>query len=238
MLGLMSRPPSGASVGLGGSGGFGVQHVAKCGVIKRTIGRAVLRLAGWAFEGPMPAARRCVLIAAPHTSNWDFVYMMAMAWALGLRLRWMGKASLFVFPLGLLFSALGGLPIRRNRPGKLVEQSVARFALGSDLMLAVPAEGTRELGNTWRSGFYHIARLAEVPIVLGYLDYRRRRGGLGTEVRTSGDVRADMDRIRAFYADKTGRHPAKFTVPRLAQEAQAPAEAQTAQHTQRTAGAP
>lgn len=184
----------------------------------KTIGRAILRMAGWAFEGPVPATRRYVLIAAPHTSNWDFVYMMAMAWAIGVRLHWMGKASLFVFPLGPVFKALGGLPIRRDLPGRLVEQSVARFAQSEALVLAVPAEGTRGGGSTWRSGFYHIARLAEVPIVLGYLDYRRRRGGLGAELRTSGDVRRDMDRIRAFYADKTARHPSRFTLPRLAEE--------------------
>jgi len=199
-----------------------IRRVAKSSVIKKTIGRAILRLSGWAFEGPLPAARRYVLIAAPHTSNWDFVYMMAMAWALGVQLSWMGKAALFVFPLGPLFKALGGLPIRRDLPGKLVEQCVARFSQADALVLAVPAEGTRGQGTTWRSGFYHIARLAEVPIVLGYLDYRRKRGGLGPEVRPSGNVRADMDRIRAFYADKTGRHPSKFTLPRLAEEAEAP----------------
>jgi len=193
--------------------------MAESGVIKQTIGRAVLRLSGWAYEGAPPAARRCVLIAAPHTSNWDFVYMMAMAWALGVQLRWMGKASLFVFPLGVFFRALGGLPIRRGLRANLVEQSVARFAEGGDLALAVPAEGTRSRGTHWRSGFYHIARLAEVPVVLGYLDYARKRGGVGPEVRPSGDVRADMDRLRAFYADKVGRYPALFTPPRLAEEA-------------------
>jgi len=187
-------------------------------VIKKTIGRVVLRVSGWAYEGHPPAARRYVLIAAPHTSNWDFVYMMAMAWALGVQLRWMGKASLFVFPLGVVFRALGGLPIRRDQRTNLVEQSVARFAEGGDLALAVPAEGTRRRGTHWRSGFYHIARLAEVPVVLGYLDYARKRGGVGPEVRPSGDVRADMDRLRAFYADKVGRYPALFTPPRLAEE--------------------
>lgn len=191
-------------------------------MVKKKIGQAVLRLGGWAFEGPVPATQRYVLIAAPHTSNWDFVYMMAMAWALGIRLSWMGKASLFVFPLGVLFKALGGLPIRRDMRANLVEQSVARFTPGSDLVLAVPAEGTRGRGTTWRSGFYHIARLAEVPIVLGYLDYARKRGGLGPELRPSGDVRADMDIVRAFYADKVGRHPSLFTVPRLAEEAELP----------------
>jgi 1-acyl-sn-glycerol-3-phosphate acyltransferase len=189
--------------------------------MKRSIGRTWLRLTGWAFEGPLPASRRYVLIAAPHTSNWDFVHMMAMAWALGVPFSWMAKASLFVFPLGGFFRSLGGIPILRDRRSNLVEQSVERFARDPTLVLAVPAEGTRQRGSTWRSGFYHIARLAEVPIVLGYLDYARKRGGLGPEVRPSGNVRADMDLIRAFYADKVGRHPEKFTTPRLLEESDA-----------------
>lgn len=179
-----------------------------------------LRITGWKFEGPVPVQRRYVLIAAPHTSNWDFVYMLAMAWSLGVRLRWMGKASLFVFPLGGLFRALGGLPIRRDLRSNAVEQSVAQFALGHDLALAVPAEGTRASAAVWRSGFYHIARLAEVPILLGYLDYARKRGSVGPALSPSGDVRADMDRLRAFYADKVGLYPERFTVPRLAEESE------------------
>jgi 1-acyl-sn-glycerol-3-phosphate acyltransferase len=186
--------------------------------VKQRIGSAFLRLSGWAFEGPVPLSRRYVLIAAPHTSNWDFVYMIAMALSLGIRLRWMGKAALFDSPLGWLFRALGGIPTRQEVRSNLVEQSAARFAGADDLVLAVPAEGTRRLAQTWRSGFYHIARLADVPIVLGYLDYARKRGGLGPEIRPSGDVRTDMDRIRAFYADKIGRYPANFTIPRLAEE--------------------
>lgn len=187
-------------------------------MIRKSIGKAVLRISGWAFEGPLPAARRYVLIAAPHTSNWDFVYMTAMSWVTGVRLSWMGKASLFVFPFGLLFRAMGGIPIRRDRRTSLVDQCAQRFAERAELVLAVPAEGTRGRGTTWRSGFYHIARRAEVPVVLGYLDYARRRGGLGPELRPSGDMRADMDFVRAFYADKTARYPERFTTPRLAEE--------------------
>lgn len=187
-------------------------------MIKQSIGRAVLRLGGWAFEGAVPTARRYVLIAAPHTSNWDFVYMMAMSWVTGIRLSWMGKASLFVFPFGPVFRRLGGIPIRRDRRTSVVDQCAKRFGESADLVLAVPAEGTRGHAKSWRSGFYHIARAADVPVVLGYLDYARRRGGLGPELRPSGDVRADMDFVRAFYADKAGRHPERFTPPRLAEE--------------------
>lgn len=201
--------------------------MAHSGVIKRTVGRAILRLSGWAFEGPVPTAPRYVLIAAPHTSNWDFVFMMAMAWSMNIPIRWMGKASLFVFPFGPVFRAMGGIPIRRDRPGNLVEQSAARFAQSKELILTVPAEGTRGKASTWRSGFYHIARIARVPIVLGYLDYRRKRGGLGPQVVPSANVRADMDQVRAFYADKTGCHPSRFTQPRLAEESAAPPDERT-----------
>jgi 1-acyl-sn-glycerol-3-phosphate acyltransferase len=189
--------------------------------VSAKVAEAFLRLNGWAFEGTLPQARRYVLIAAPHTSNWDFVYMIALAVSLGVRLRWMGKASLFDSPLGWLYRALGGIPTYANQRTNVVEQSAARFGREDDLVLAVPAEGTRRAATAWRSGFYHIARLADVPIVLGYLDYARKRGGLGPEIRPSGDLHADMNRIRAFYADKVGRYPAHFTEPRLEEEASA-----------------
>jgi 1-acyl-sn-glycerol-3-phosphate acyltransferase len=187
-------------------------------MIKQWVGRAWLSMTGWSFEGPVPSHPRYVAIAAPHTSNWDFVHMMAMAWAQGLRFRWMGKASLFAPPFGRVMRGMGGIPIDRSRRGQLVAQCVAHFEADPGLVLAVPAEGTRGRGTHWRSGFYHIARAARVPIVLGYLDYARRRGGLDPGFVPSGDVRADMGRIRAFYADKVGRHPQAFTPPRLAEE--------------------
>ena len=186
--------------------------------VKASVAAAFLRLNGWAFEGSLPLSRRYVLIAAPHTSNWDFVYMIAMAWSVGVRLNWTGKASLFDSPLGWLFRRLGGIPTRSDVRLNVVEQSAIRFAREDAFVLAVPAEGTRRLAATWRSGFYHIAHLGEVPIVLGYLDYARKRGGLGPEIHPSGDLTADMDRIRAFYADKVGRYPSQFTEPRLADE--------------------
>jgi 1-acyl-sn-glycerol-3-phosphate acyltransferase len=190
-------------------------------MVKARVACAFLRLRGWAFEGDLPKSRKYVLIAAPHTSNWDFVYMAAMALALGVRLNWLGKLSLFTPPLGWLLKAMGGIPIRRDQRSNAVEQGAARFADREEFVLAIPAEGTRRRSETWRSGFYHVARLADVPIALGYLDYARKRGGVGPEIRPSGDVVADMDRIRSFYADKVGRYPEQFTPPRLAEEAAA-----------------
>jgi 1-acyl-sn-glycerol-3-phosphate acyltransferase len=188
------------------------------GSLRRALARAVLRVGGWALETGVPAGRRYVLIAAPHTSNWDFIWLLALAWSVDVDLRWMGKASLFVWPFGPVFRALGGIAIQRDRRNNSVDATVAEFKRGGDLVVTIPPEATRSQTPYWRSGFYHIARLAEVPLVLGYLDYARRRGGLGPCLHPTGDVVADMDVIRAFYADKQGRYPALFAEPRLREE--------------------
>ncbi|MGA1373012.1 MAG: lysophospholipid acyltransferase family protein [Pseudomonadales bacterium] len=187
-------------------------------MLKRWLARGVLRIGGWALETTVPPKARYVLLAAPHTSNWDFVWLLALAWSVDVDLHWMGKASLFSGPLGPLMRALGGIPIERGTRSRVVDTTVAVFAHRPEFVVTIPAEGTRGAGAYWRSGFYHIARLARVPIVLGYLDYPRRRGGLGPVLEPSGDVRADMDVIRAFYANKRGRFPGAFTEPRLIEE--------------------
>ena len=177
--------------------------------LKRRLGQLFLSLTGWAPEGDV-LPERCVLIAAPHTSNWDLAYLLALTWVVGVRISWMGKHTLFRGPLGPVMRALGGIPVRRDRRGDLVAQMAAAFAQSPSLVLTVPAEGTRRYAPRWKSGFYRIAQAAEVPIVLGYLDYARRRGGFGPHVSATGDVKRDMDRIRAFYADKVARHPECF----------------------------
>jgi len=184
----------------------------------RLFARLFLALTGWAAEGTRPDERRFVLIAAPHTSNWDLAYLLALTRVLDVRVSWMGKHSLFRPPLGWLLRATGGVPVVRHRRGDTVTQMAAAFANADSLALAVPAEGTRKYAPHWKSGFYHIARTAEVPIVMGFLDYRRRRGGFGPTLYPSGDVTRDMDRIRQFYADKTGLHPNQAGDVRLAEE--------------------
>jgi 1-acyl-sn-glycerol-3-phosphate acyltransferase len=165
-----------------------------------------------------PLAARFVLIAAPHTSNWDLAFLLALAAGFELRVSWMGKHGLFRPPLGWLMRLAGGIPIIRHQRGDMVAQAALRFANAEKLVLVVPAEGTRARVSHWKSGFYHIARTANVPIVLGYLDYRRRRGGFGPSIQATGDVVADMDKIRAFYSDKVGRFPERFGEVRLAEE--------------------
>lgn len=177
-----------------------------------------LRLVGWEAEGEKPAASRYVLIAAPHTTNWDLVYLVALAQVVGVEIQWMGKQSLFRGPMGSVMRRLGGIPIRRDRSRNRVAQMVEAFASASSLVLTVPAEGTRSYVPYWKSGFYRIALAAKVPIVLGYLDYGRKRGGFGPELIPTGNVREDMDEVRAFYRGIQGKYPRKFGEIRLKEE--------------------
>ncbi len=171
------------------------------------VARLFLRLTGWEAEGGRPVERKFVLIAAPHTSNWDLVYLLAFAAIFDIKISWMGKHTLFRWPLGPIMRALGGVPVYRHKHEKLVDQRARAFDEADSLCLTVPAEGTRSYVPNWKSGFYHIAVLAKVPIHMGYLDYARRRGGFGPALLPTGDLRADMDEIRDFYDDKAGKFP-------------------------------
>jgi 1-acyl-sn-glycerol-3-phosphate acyltransferase len=186
--------------------------------LRKLLARAVLRATGWRTEGERPKERRFVLIAAPHTSNWDLVYLLALSELFEVRVSWMGKDAIFRPPFGWLMKRLGGIPVVRGKSNNLVFQAAQRFATSDELALVVPAEGTRSAVEHWKSGFYHIARRAEVPIVLGYLDYARKRGGFGPSLRPTEDVGKDMDQIRAFYADKVAKYPEDFAEPRLREE--------------------
>jgi len=176
-----------------------------------------LRACGWRVAGTLPY-RRAVVIAAPHTSNWDLPFMLAVAYALGVQPSWLGKRELFRPPLGWILRWLGGLPVDRRAPQGLVGEAVARFAALDDLLLVVPPSGTRKRASHWKSGFYHIARGARVPIVCAYLDWRARVGGIGPAITPSGDVGADMARMRDFYATKQAKYQAQATPIRLREE--------------------
>ncbi len=182
------------------------------------LANLILKLTGWTVEGARPTERRFVLIAAPHTSNWDLLYLLCMARVFDVKIRWMGKHVLFRWPLGWFMRKAGGVPVVRHRTLNMVEQMAKVIRESEELALVVPAEGTRSYVPHWKSGFYHIAREAGVPIVMSYLDYSRKRGGFGPALMPSGDLRADMDEIRAFYSDKFGLYPEKFGEVRLKEE--------------------
>ncbi|MDZ4827150.1 MAG: 1-acyl-sn-glycerol-3-phosphate acyltransferase [Actinomycetota bacterium] len=158
------------------------------------------------------------MVAAPHTSNWDFVLMLAMAWRNDISPLWLGKKEMFWGPFGPIFGRLGGIAVDRENPAGLASSLAQRARAGHASAIVIPPEGTRSRGEYWKSGFRRIATDAGVPIVLTFLDGPTRTGGFGPEFDPSDDVTADMDRIRAFYADKQGVVPGRFTPPLLREE--------------------
>ena len=187
------------------------------------LGRLALRLTGWRVVGGVPGAAKYVLIAAPHTSNWDFPVGLMVCFALRLKVYWMGKASLFPPVLGSVMRWLGGIPVNREKAGNLVQATVDAYQRNERLVVVVPPEGTRSRVRQWKTGFYHIAQGAGVPIAFGYLDFGKKEAGLSTMFAPTGDLDADMRAIRAFYAGISGRNPDKFDAPALAQGEQPPA---------------
>jgi len=153
---------------------------------------------------PTDLPDRYVMAAAPHTTNWDFPLMLALTKLSGVDVKWLGKASLFRGPMGPLMRRLGGIPVDRSAPGGMVAALAGEFAAHERMVLIVPTEGTRSRTQHWKSGFYHIARQADVPVVCGFVDGVTRTGGLGPTIHLTGDIAADMDRFREFYAGKTG----------------------------------
>ena len=178
----------------------------------RGFSLAFLRLTGWKLEGKLPAnARKCVLIAAPHTSNWDLPYTLMVAFALRLNVYWMGKQSLFAPPFAGLMRWLGGIAVNREQASNLVDASARALAAAEGpVQLVVPPEGTRSKTRYWKTGFYYIALQAQVPIVLAYMDYGRKVSGLGPVFQPTGDVDADMAAIKAFYAPIQGKNAMQF----------------------------
>ena len=167
---------------------------------------------GWAIEGAAPTdTRKFVIIAAPHTSNWDFVYFLGATDALNLNLSFMGKASLFRWPFERLMRDLGGVPVDRSRSGDTVQAMADEFARRDEFMLTIAPEGTRGKAGQWKTGFYNIALKAGVPIVPGKMDYRRKVVALGQSIMPSGDYEQDMAKLAAFYRDCTPRHPERAT---------------------------
>jgi 1-acyl-sn-glycerol-3-phosphate acyltransferase len=180
--------------------------------VLRALSRAFLRLNGWQVEGSLPAsAHKSVLIAAPHTSNWDLPYTLMVAFCLRLNIYWMGKQSLFRGPLGPIMRWLGGIAVDRSKNNNLVSASAQAIVQSAGpVQLVVPPEGTRGRTRHWKTGFYYIALEARVPIILAYMDYQRKRSGLGPTFTPTGDIDKDMAEIKHFYAGIKGKNADQF----------------------------
>lgn len=176
-------------------------------MILRTIAKTILRLGGWETVGGQPEVKKAVLIAAPHTSNWDGFWLLVYKVAIGLDVRFLAKEALFWWPLGNLLSALGAMPIDRKSGSDVIRQVASDFAKQDSFYLALAPEGTRSWKPYWKSGFYRIATSAKVPVIMGFIDYRTKRMGLGDMITLSGNIEQDLDKIRAFYGPLQGRRP-------------------------------
>jgi len=164
----------------------------------------------WKAVGEKPTESKYLFVGAPHTSNWDLFYMLLLALAMNVKFYWMGKDSIFDFPFKHLMHWMGGIAIDRSQSNDVVAGIIKTYAECNELAIAVPPEGTRAETPYWKTGFYHIANGANIPIYLGFLDFSKREGGIGPMVIPTGNIDQDMVKIKSFYATKRGKYPNKF----------------------------
>ena len=173
----------------------------------KIVSRYILSALGWQVDAQLPSEKKFVIIGAFHTSNWDFPLGILGLWAMGLKASWVGKHTLFRGPLGPIFKLLGGIPVDRTVHTGFIQRIAELYESRDQMALTIAAEGTRSKTEHWKTGFYHIATAANVPIALGYLDYGNKKLGVGATLYPCGDINKDFEIIREFYQDKTGLRP-------------------------------
>ncbi|TQK71927.1 MULTISPECIES: 1-acyl-sn-glycerol-3-phosphate acyltransferase [unclassified Nocardioides] len=188
--------------------------------VRRSIARGALKVTRWRLVGDVPEAG--ILVGAPHTSQWDWVAMLMIAWANGARPRVLVAAHYFDGPVGWVLRRTGGIPLDRSSPGATVRALLKAAEEDDAFQLVIAPEGTRSKGEFWKPGFYRISEQTGLPVTLGFVDGPTRTLGMGPSFHPSGDVAADMDLVRAFYADKQGIKPELRTEPRLREETAEP----------------
>jgi len=174
-----------------------------------------MKLMGWSFAGELPDIPKCIMIVAPHTSNWDFIVGIVARAALSLRVSWMGKKSLFKAPLGGIMKYLGGIPVYRDKNLGVVDQIAEAFRSSDKLILAITPEGTRSRREKWKTGFYFMAEKAGVPILPVSFDFKSKTIIFGTLLVPSGDFDADIKILNQFYSSANGKNPADFSLHKL-----------------------
>tara|TARA_B110000211_G_scaffold209138_1_gene246276 strand:- start:2147 stop:2767 length:621 start_codon:yes stop_codon:yes gene_type:complete len=178
--------------------------------IIRLLSWLVLKLSGWKVINVAPATGSYLLIAAPHTSNWDFPLGIAMAFHLRLKVYFIGKHTLFKGVRGPIMRWLGGIPLNREASKNFVDASIETYANNDNLIFAIAPEGTRASVERWKTGFYHMAKGANVPLALAYFDFATRTGGIGKMLNTTDNMDADMQAIADFYRPVTGKNPNNY----------------------------
>lgn len=182
-------------------------------MIRSSLAGGILRLFGWNTTGRLPdGITKAVLIVAPHTSTWDFIIGRLTFSASKVRVRVLIKEEAFFFPIGGLLKALGGVPVARGKKNNMVDKAVEYLQANDDLVVVITPEGSRKLVKQWKKGFYLIAEKAQVPIALGYIDYKNKTGGIGPVIMPTGDYDKDLETIQQFYRGITARHPELFNL--------------------------
>lgn len=171
----------------------------------KLISKKILKLIGWKLDIVLPEEKKFVLIGAPHTSNWDFPLAMLTFWTIDLKIYWVAKIQMFWGPFHYLFTAIGGIPVDRKSSAGFIEQVANRIKQADEMVITISPEGTRSKTKRWKSGFYHIAVAAKVPICLGYVDYSSKTLGFAKIVYPSGDIDSDMKIIAEFYSNMKGK---------------------------------
>lgn len=171
------------------------------------IARLILRIGGWTIVGELPTLKKAVFIAAPHTSNWDGFWLIAYKLALDIEVHFLAKHTLFWWPLGRILTKMGAMPVDRAISAATVQQVVDALDAHERFWFALAPEGTRKWQPSWKTGFYRIARAAKVPIVLAFIDYRKRQMGIGITLPRDRTLEEDLVAIREFYAPFSGRIP-------------------------------
>lgn len=189
-------------------------------MMRQRLARGLVKVTGYRMVGEVPETG--ILVGAPHTSNWDFVTMLMVMWHDGAHPRVLVKRQLFRGPLGWVLRGLGGVPLDRENAAGVVNELVAEAGSGEPFRLILAAEGTRTKGEYWKSGFLRLSRDTGLPVTLAFFDPPTKTMGFGPTFHAGEDVRADMDVVRAFFADKHGIKPANATPPRLREEGPAP----------------
>jgi 1-acyl-sn-glycerol-3-phosphate acyltransferase len=177
----------------------------------KPFSKLIFWLAGWKLNyQKVPELKRCVIIAAPHTSNWDFIFARAAFFLMEIEMKFMIKKEFIRFPFGGILKKMGAIPIDRSKRTNMVEATIQLFNERKNLVVMIPPEGTRGKVEKWKTGFYHTAVGAGVPIGLGYLDFKKKEAGIGQFFYPTGDIQVDFEIIRNFYKTITPEHPNLF----------------------------
>jgi 1-acyl-sn-glycerol-3-phosphate acyltransferase len=191
---------------------LGPRMPSRGNALTRAIGRTMMTVSGWKFEGTLPDEPKFVMIIAPHTSNWDFIVGLWAYFALGFRASFLGKHTIFKWPLGPFMRWLGGIPVERSISRDRVSEIVHAFDYSEQLILIIAPEGTRKFVPEWKTGFYHAANNAKVPIVPVAFDFGNKIIRLFPPFRPTGDADRDIDALQDLYRGIKGKHPENFAL--------------------------